>query len=429
MVDISIIALSTNQLLHFFFGLSALLISAHVFGYLFARSKLPRVVGEIVGGIVLGPTLIGFLLPDAYSFLFNAFSSEGQLLALVYELGLMLLMFVAGFEIQKTFDKKDGRIIGTLIACTTIIPLVAGWLLFSVYNFSFLLGSAQNLLALQIVFATSIAVTSIPVISKIFMDLGLENTRFAKIVLGSATAHDTVLYTGLAVATGIVTAATVTTYSIGLVILTTILFFVISLTIVSRILKLVSNSRYNLLRKASRSGYLLSILFLFAAVSLFVGVNVMFGAFLAGICVGLLHEDSFKQDKASIREVGMALFIPFYFAVVGLQLDLIHNFDIPFFIAFLLVSSILQMLGTFVASLLLKLNKSSTVNLAIVMNARGGQGIVLATTAFSLGIINANFLVTLVMSAIATSLLAGWWLSKRSQNKEELITFSNPAVS
>ncbi|MGI0141962.1 MAG: cation:proton antiporter [Candidatus Micrarchaeales archaeon] len=426
MVPISAITLSNSELLNIFSALAALLISAHIFGYLFSRFKLPRVIGEIVGGIVLGPTLLGFFFPSAYTFLFNAFGSEGQLIAIIYELGVILLMFVSGFEIQKSINKTDGKLIGALMLGSTIIPFVAAWLLFSSFNFSFLLGTQNNLLALQIVFATSVAITSIPVISKIFMDLGMTNTRFAKVVLGTATVHDTVLYVALAVATGLVSTTIISTYSILEVIVATILFFAISLLIIPRILQLINNSKYNLLRKSSAIGYMLFICFFFAALAVLLGVNIIFGAFLAGVAIGMMPKESFKAEKAAIKDISMALFIPLYFAVVGLQLDLIHNFDIPFFVAFLVASTIIAMIGTLFAAKISKLNWSSSLNLAVVINARGGPGIVLATVAFGLGIINENFFVTLVMSAIFTSFIAGWWLRFRSQNKQELLVMPSP---
>jgi Kef-type K+ transport system membrane component KefB len=418
------ITLGTAQLFHYFAALAALLIAANGFGYLFTRFRLPRVVGEILGGIVLGPTLLGFLLPETYSFLFDAFATEGQLLSAVYWLGLVLLMFVSGFELQKSIDRKDGKIIGILMLCSTAIPFIAGWLIFSSFDFSYLLGTKGNILALQVVFATSVAITSIPVISKIFLDLGLMKTRFAKIVLGAATIHDVILYVALAVATGMIENSGTSLYSIVIIIATTVLFFAFSIIVVSKLIRFASGSRYNFMMKASSSGYLLFVCFIFAAVATMLGVNVMFGAFLAGICFGLMPGKMFEQEKKSIREVSMSFLVPLYFAMVGLQIDLIHSFDISFFIAFLVVSTILEMLGTLVAARISKLDTESSFNLAVVMNARGGPGIVLATVAFGLGIINENFFATLVMTAIVTSLFAGWWLKSRARPGKELLVTS-----
>ncbi len=411
-MELATISLSTTQLLYLFSGIAALLISAHIFGNLFSRFKLPKVVGEIIGGIVLGPTLLGFFFSGLYTTLFNAFSAEGSLLALVYEFGLVFLMFVTGFELKRFFEERDRKLTWILMICSTAIPLTLGFLIFSSYNFSFLLGSANNMLALEIIFVTSVAVTSIPVISKIFLDLGLAKTRFAKVILGAATAHDTVLYTMLAIATGIVTATAVSVWSIAEVVIATVLFFVFSLLIISRLIERAGISKYNFLARTSPLGYLILILFLFSAIALLLGVNIMFGAFLAGICVSTLPDNQFKKAKEGVYGFSFALFIPLYFAIVGLQLDLIHYLNIVFMLEFLGISSLVQMIGSLIAAKIYKLDWRSSFNLAITMNARGGPGIVLATTAYSLGIINESFFVTLILAAMITSLIAGWWLKR-----------------
>ena len=177
-----LITLSNMELTRFFFAIVLLLVSAHWFGYIFQRFKMPRVIGEIVGGLVLGPTLLGFFAPNIYNWIFNAFEAEGKLISIIYWFGLVLLMFISGFEIQKSFSKGDKKTIFALLVGATAIPFLAGWIAPSFYDFSPLIGSAGNMLALKIVIAIAVAVTSIPVISKIFIDLKIMDTKFAKIV-------------------------------------------------------------------------------------------------------------------------------------------------------------------------------------------------------------------------------------------------------
>jgi Kef-type K+ transport system membrane component KefB len=100
----NMIAINNKDLTIFFFVIVLLLVSAHGFGYLFHKMRLPKVIGEIAGGLVLGPTFLGNFSPDLYSKIFNAFEFEGRLISAIYWLGLVLLMFVSGFEIQRSFD-------------------------------------------------------------------------------------------------------------------------------------------------------------------------------------------------------------------------------------------------------------------------------------------------------------------------------------
>jgi Kef-type K+ transport system membrane component KefB len=135
----------------------------------------------------------------------------------------------------------------------------------------------------------------------------------------------------------------------------------------------------------------------------------VFGAFLAGIVVGAMPRDQFDKAKEHIKDISLAFFIPIYFAVIGLKLDLIYHFDFLFFLGFLLFATAVQAMGTLLALKLVKQDWLSSINIAVAMNARGGPGIVLATIAFDLGIINQTLFVTLILTALVTSLTAGAW--------------------
>lgn len=402
-------SLNNLELTRLFFAVVLLLVSSLWFGYVFQKYKLPRVIGEIVGGLVLGPTLLGYFAPSAYNWLFTAFDSEGKLISLIYWIGLILLMFVSGFEIERSFSKSDRKIIIALLLGSTLIPFAAGWLAPRFYDFTSFLGVKGNPLALKIIIAIAVAVTSIPVISKIFIDLKIMNTRFARIVLATATIHDVILWVALAIATGLVSATALSATSITTTVIITLLFFGVALLIMPKLISYTSKLRFNLLIKSSVSGYALFICFFFAALASILDVNIVFGAFLAGIIVGMLPSEKFSKVKENIKEFSLAFFIPIYFAVVGLKLDLVHHFDIVFFLGFFLFTAFFETFGTLLASKIIKIDWPSSFNLAVAMNTRGGPGIVLATVAYDMGIINETFFVTLVMNAILTSLLAGYW--------------------
>ena len=93
---------------------------AHVFGFIFSKLKMPNVVGEIFGGLLLGPTFFGHFAPKLYQ---DIFLAQGDLLAMIYWLGLVLLMFCSGFEIQRKFEKRDEKVILALVIGTTVVPL------------------------------------------------------------------------------------------------------------------------------------------------------------------------------------------------------------------------------------------------------------------------------------------------------------------
>jgi Kef-type K+ transport system membrane component KefB len=194
------------------------------------------------------------------------------------------------------------------------------------------------------------------------------------------------------------------------VIAVTAVFLLTGLLLVPRGLRWLSNSRGRVLMEMSHSRFALFLLFLFVAAAALLNVNIVFGAFLAGIAIGTVPQDMFAKAMGSIKKISLALFTPAYFAIVGLELDLIHEFDVVIFLSFLLLSSGFKIAGALGVGKLIRKSWLSSTNLAIGLNARGGPGIVLASTAFAAGLISEPFFVALVLIAIVTSLVTGYWL-------------------
>lgn len=399
-------SLDAAELARLFLAIAMLLLSTSFFSYLFRKMTLPKVVGEIVGGLVLGPTVAGLFMPDWYNRLFLS-----QSLSLLYWFGLILLMLISGFEVEKSLNKRDKKIIAVILAGSTVIPFFIGWLIPSFYNCSGLIGRADNLFAFHILFATATAVTSIPVISKIFMDLGVMESRFAKIVLATAIIHDAILYVALSMATGAVNAKSESLTRAIWIGIETFAFFALALLTIPKFLRVISNTKINILFDSSTTGYCLSVCFLFVAAAGFMNINMMFGGFIAGITLSLMRERPFIDSRAVVKDISFSFFVPLYFAIVGLRLDLIHQFDPLLFFGFLIFSSAVQFAGTILSAKALRMGWLTSINFAMAMNARGGPGIVLASLAFDLGIISESFFTTLVLTAIVTSLIAGWWFN------------------
>ena len=139
-------------------------------------------------------------------------------------------------------------------------------------------------------------------------------------------------------------------------------------------------------------------------------VSLVFAAFLAGFAVVHKKRRLFAEALDAIGKVSFAFFIPVYFAIVGLKLDLIRGVSLPMIVAFVLGSCIVKVLSVSLAGRFAGFRGLDLINLAVTTNARGGPGIVLASVAFEAGIISAQFYTTLVMAAVLTSQIAGAWL-------------------
>lgn len=415
--------LSTPDTVRLLVALVALLIAAHGTGYIFRWLRQPPVIGEILGGLLLGPTLFGRLLPGWYEAVFAPGSPTPVVLGAVYQLGLLLLMFCSGLEIRASFREGEMRSVSAITASGTLLPFAAGVVAVRFVDFSAEIGPAGSETAFLLVFAIAVAVTSIPVISRILYDLKVLETPFARIVLSTAVIEDVVLYVVLAIALSIAGgvgeegfglprmlhleggSAASLVYHVAI----TVLFLGAALRLGRRVFRLLDRLRFNLLRRSSPVAHLLAVLLVMTSVAAFLGIAPMFGAFVAGIVTSRSTEER-ERPREAIKSFSFAFFIPIYFAIVGLRLDLVGGFDPVGFLLFLVFACVVKTAGVYLGASLAGEGRAGALNLAVALNARGGPGIVLASLAFDAGIIVETFYATLVMLSVVTSLAAGSWL-------------------
>jgi len=399
---------SNSDLTSVLFILLLLVGLAQLSGYFFVKLRQPKVVGEIFAGIVLGPDLIG-RLPFA-SGLMEATKHQVNILNFVYWLGLLLLMFLSGAETHELFGREERREVAWLAIVGTGMPFVLGLMLGPQLISPALAGPNGNRISLIIILAVGVAVTSVPVVSKIFADLKILHTRFARIVLGVAMLEDIVLWLALAVATAIAGKTVVNSREISVHLISTVAFFGLGLTIVPRIVKRINRSRFNVVAKHSPVAYTIAVLLGYCVVAGALHVSLVFAAFLAGFAVIHKRRKLFSEALDAIGKVSFAFFIPVYFAIVGLKLDLIHGLSFWMIAAFILGSCAVKIISVSLAGRFAGFRGLDLINLAITTNARGGPGIVLASVAFDAGIISPKFYTTLVLAAVLTSQMAGAWL-------------------
>ena len=399
--------MSNSELFSILFSLLLLVGLAQLLGYLFARLRQPRVIGEILAGIVLGPTLLGRL--PYFAQVFKS-ADAGHTLGFVYWLGLLLLMFLSGAETRELFSREERREVGWLAIVGTGVPFVLGLTFGSWLIRPALAGPHGNRVSLIIILAVGVAVTSVPVVSKIFADLKILHTRFARLVLGVAVLEDIVLWLALAVATSFAGTALLNARAMSLHLAITVGFFVLGLTILPRAIKRINKSKFNVFAQHTPVAYAIAVLLAYCVMAGALDVSLVFAAFLAGFAVVHKKRRIFADALDAIGKVSFAFFIPVYFAIVGLKLDLVRGISLPMIATFILGSCIVKILSVSLAGRLAGFRGLDLINLAVTTNARGGPGIVLASVAFDAGIISPQFYTTLVLAAVLTSLVAGSWL-------------------
>src|SRR5207237_210537 len=181
--------------------------------------------------------------------------------------------------------REERREVGLLVIVGTGIPFILGLVLGPWLIGPALAGPSGNRISLIIILAVGVAVTSIPVISKIFFDLKILHTRFARLVLGVAVIEDILLWAVLAVATALAKAGVMPKQQIALHVGITLVYFAAGLTLVPRLLRRISSTRWNVLATASPVGYLVAVLFAYTALAAVLDVNLVFAAFLSGFAI------------------------------------------------------------------------------------------------------------------------------------------------
>jgi len=419
--------LGSLELARLLLAITALLVAAHTVGYLAHRLGQPRVIGEIVGGLLLGPTVLGAIAPELHDQVFPASGPVPIVLDAMYQLGLLLLMFSAGSEIRSSFHADERRTVAAVTITGMVVPFIVGLGFVALLPDGAHVGMAGDRTAFVLVFALAIAVTSIPVISRIMFDLGILETAFARIVLAVAVLEDVAIYVLLAVALGLVAGGAGegvglpallglepgSAASIGFHVAATLAFLGVALWVGPPIYQALLRFRFNVVKRGSAVAF--QIVFMLAVTMVAVALDVvpLFGAFVAGIVVGSAEGTAGAESaRETIRSFSFAFFIPLYFAIVGLRLDLLDGFEPLFFLLFLVVACVAKYASVWLGARWAGESRVGARNLGVALNARGGPGIVLASVAFDAGIVDGGFYAVLVMLAIVTSLVAGSWLGR-----------------
>lgn len=389
--------------------------AARFSGGVFSRFGQPKVMGEILGGLFLGPTLLGALWPEVHQGLFESQTAD-LILPWLSQLGLGLLMFCSGLETRLLFRAAERRISLALAVAGTLFPFCLGLMLVRFIEVERFIGQANHETAFHLVFSIAIAVTSIPVISRILRDLGIFKTSFSRIILSAAVLEDILLYAILGVTVSLVSSPSAQPLPAAAGIaslmpemggeilfhmLVTGMFFVGSVTALPPLVRLCGASSNRTVSFFLLSGTI--VLMGFA-----VGVPLMLTSFAAGMAASLLHPDDSGGER--IKKVSFAIFIPIYFGLTGLKLNLLHHFDPLFFCAFFGVATLIKAGSVYAGAVWAGETNQSSLSYAVAMNARGGPGIVLGSVALETGIINLHFYAIVIMLSVISSLLAAVWL-------------------
>lgn len=430
-------SLTPSDTAHVLLALVVLATCAHGVGHVFKRLRQPQVIGEIVGGLLLGPTVLGRISPEAQHWLLPPDGPTAAVLGAFYQIGLLLLVWLTGSELRTSDAGSERRTIGSVAVSGLVLPFACGLAVAQVLDPGELSGPTGSPATLALVFGMAIAITSVPVISRIMLDLDVLGTRFSRIVLAVAVVEDVVLYVILAIVLGVAQAETsdphglwslIGTDSLPLAVVyftaVPLVFLVVTTRWGPRLFAALSRCAFNVLNLQSPLAFRISFVFLLCAGCIGLGIDPIFGALVAGMSTAGASAAAASAVPAgeaaaaagsshqTLRSVSLGFFVPVYFAIVGVKLDLARHLDLVFFCWFLVFACVVKLVSVWAGAAVAGESRGSAFHLAVAMNARGGPGIVLASTALQAQIINEDFFTALVLLSMVTSQIAGVFLGR-----------------
>jgi Kef-type K+ transport system membrane component KefB len=414
--------MSSADFVKFSLQITAMLAFAIIFGQIMRRFKQPAVLGEMIGGIVLGPTILGMLVPVLYTWLFNSSTSVIVVRDASIKMGMLFFLFIAGLEVDLTDLRRLGKRAALIGLVGTLVPIAAGVALVYALPVQFwgpLAG--KHLFAFSLFIGMNLANSANPVIARILMDLGLLKSEIGSTIMTATIVDDLVNWTLFAIVLSEINPTRASTQGLPLTILTVIVFFVL-------VLGLGHWLGYRSLRWVRGhvvwpSGFIAvtSLAILIAgSISEALGIHAFLGAFLLGVALGG-HDRERNEAHDVIAHFVMSFFVPIYFVSMGMSTNFIANFDWLLVAIILLVACVSKVgavaLGARMAGM--KVNREVWA-IAFGLNARGATGIILAGVGLANHMIDERIFVAIVVMALVTSLMSAPAMTSLLNNKLSL---------
>ncbi|WP_223607277.1 cation:proton antiporter [Chryseobacterium sp. OSA05B] len=401
-----------------------IILVARLFGWICMKIKQPTVIGEMIAGIVLGPSLLGMYFPEFSAFLFPK-ESLGNL-QFLSQIGLILFMYIVGMELDLSVLRKKAHDAVVISHASIIIPFALGiGLSYFVYQEFAPEGIQFTSFALFI--AISMSITAFPVLARIVQERNLQKTKLGTIVITCAAADDITAWCILAAVIAIVKAGSFT--SSIYVIIMAIAYVFLMIKIVRPFLKRIGDLQAG---KNTISKPMVAIFFLTLILSAYatevIGIHALFGAFMAG---AIMPENAkFRTlfiDK--VEDVALVLLLPLFFVFTGLrtQIGLLNDGHLWLTAGFIILTAVTgKFIGSALTARFVGINWKESLTIGALMNTRGLMELIVLNIGYDLGVLSPEIFAMLVIMALFTTFMTGPALdfinfifkSKKSSNEE-----------
>jgi Kef-type K+ transport system membrane component KefB/nucleotide-binding universal stress UspA family protein len=397
-----------EHVLVFFVGLFVLLVTARALGRLSQRLGQPSVIGELAAGLVLGPSLLGKVWPEAFDWLFPDDDVQTAMLFTVGWLGVAFLLLGAGYETDLGLIRRLGRAAGIVATTSLVVPIAAGLVVGHSLPDLFL-GESADRTVFALFVAVALSISSLPVIAKILGEMGLMRRNFGQVNLAAGMANDVVGWILLGLIAGMAQEGEIDPGKLALTVLGLTLFFLAAFTVGQRgIDRMLRNLRSREEPVTAGIAGVLLVAIGFGVVTEWLGVEAILGAFVAGMVLG---RSRFRRDEPleHVDAFNAAFLAPVFFATAGLRVDLglLGQSDVLLWaLVVLVVASVSKLVGGILGGWLSGLPGREGLALGVGLNARGALEIVIATVGLTLGVLNQASYTVIVLMAMATSMMA-----------------------
>jgi Kef-type K+ transport system membrane component KefB/nucleotide-binding universal stress UspA family protein len=403
-----LIPLSEHQLLVFWVQLLALVAAARLFGATFRRFGLPSTIGELLAGVVLGPSVFGVVWPDGFEWFLPDDPAQSAALSAVAWIGIALLLVVTGFETDLPLMRRLGRATALVTAGSVVLPFIGGLIVGFGMPESFVgVDSTRTNAALFV--AAALGVSSLAVVGKILSELNLMRRDFGQITVAAGMANDVIGWLLLAAFAGLATSGELSVATLVVTFGGLALFIVASFTVGQRAIDATLRwTRLSADPMGSALTVAIIVMLVFAVTTQALGVEAVLGAFVAGV---LLHRSRFVDERVPERIEGITVrfLAPLFFATAGLRIDLTllaEPEELAWIGIILLVAIVLKFIGAYVGARGAGLSNREGLALGSGLNARGTLELVIATVGLTLGVFTEAAFTAIALVPIVTSLVA-----------------------
>ena len=382
----------------------AILVAVRFFSWLFRLLGQPGVIGEIVAGIVLGPSVFGYFFPDAFRFLFDSASLVP--LNVVSQIGLILFMFVIGMELDTGIVRRKASETLVISHASIVVPFFLGMALSYLVYPEFGAGHAP-FLPFALFVGISVSITAFPVLARIVQERNLGKTPMGMLAVASAANNDVTAWCLLAAVIAVARAGSAMSalYTIGL----TALYILFMFSLVKPFLRKIGES-YNKRETVGKTlvAFIFLVLVLSSYLTEILGIHALFGAFLAGVVMP--DNLGFRRVMTEkVEDVALVLFLPLFFVFTGLRTE-IGLLDTPHLwgvcALFVVVSVAGKMLGAACSARIVGESWKDSLSIGVLMNTRGLMELIVLNIGYEMGIIPSSLFVIFVIMAIVTTFMA-----------------------